>query len=350
MSVAGISIRTIVEEILDENEEALPEADNDLPQVFATFAGEAAESEIVYDDGFDPRQLRSGQEILDGPPAQMPVLLQTCLRLRRRLQEPDLQRSGHDVRLYRLRLALDGLLKHGIAGKPKMRGRQIVDLLTQTAGITDRGMWTALSEALDLVDIHLTKDGMSNELERALRSLRAEMSGARSPRERYLRLRVRNMLNAEWRPTEVKTLRIVSPPLATEIEPPEAPSSRRVRQAGELLETLGPEQARKFVRNAFNSASRAPSSLASTKQSELLMDYVVLCSLPDAPDMLDWVADLAAAICGGVPSPGTRRVIEACLWVLTQPIDHADRALERLAVSSRDTGLGRRARALLPTS
>lgn len=85
MAVAGINIRGIVSEILDEFEE-LPEGNHSLPESFAEFAEEAAESELVYDDGFDPRLQQTGQAMLDAPPTHMPLLLQVCLRLRKRLQ------------------------------------------------------------------------------------------------------------------------------------------------------------------------------------------------------------------------------------------------------------------------
>jgi hypothetical protein len=346
LSVAGINIRSIVSEILDRFDDALPDGDHNLPQAFADFADEAAESGLVYDDGFDPRLLASGQAILDGPPKQMALLLQTCLRLRRRLQEPDLQRAGHDVRLYRLRLALDGLLKHALAGKPKLRERQIVDVLIQTAAITDRGMWTALPETLDVVDIYLHRQGMSRELDSALHSLRAEMFGARSPRERNLRRRIRGMLETKWPTPELKTLRIVSPPKAS-AQPPEAPDSQRVRQAEELLATLGTEAARRIVRSAFNAATRSPAALASPKQAELLMDYVVICGLPEAPPMLDWVADLAAELSGAPANAGIEGVIETCLWVLTKPIDSASDSLARLVSSSQSPALSSRAQGLL---
>jgi hypothetical protein len=350
MAVAGINIRGIVAEILDAFEDALHEEDESLPDVFAAYSEEAAESESVYDDGFDPRLLQNGQQILDGAPAQMPLLLQTCLRLRRRLQEPDLQRAGHDVRLYRLRLALDGLYKHGVADKPKLRERQIVDLLIQTAGITDRGMWTALPETLDVVDIHLDRSGMSNELSSALTSLRSEMFGARSPRERNSRCRIRGMLSKDWPQAEMKTLRIVSPPKPAEVQRPEAPDSKRVRQAEELLATLGPEQARRIVRSAFGAASRAPETLATPRQAELLMDYVVLCGLQEARAMIESVADLAAVLSGAPPNPGIEGVIETCLYVLTRPINNASASLGRLATASSDDALSRRARALLQSA
>ncbi|MFT5131024.1 MAG: hypothetical protein ACI8W8_004658 [Rhodothermales bacterium] len=347
MAVAGINIRGIVSEILDDFEDALPEGDLALPQIFAEFAEEAAESELVYDDGFDPRLLQTGQRMLDGPPGQLPLLLQTCLRLRRRLQEPDLQRAGHDVRLYRLRLALDGLFTHGVADKPKLRERQIVDILIQIAGITDRGMWTSLTETLEVVDDQLNRSGMTNQLGSALQSLRSEMGGARSPRERNLRRRIREMLAKDWPAAEVKTLRIVTPPTPTNVDPPQAPDSRRVRQAEELLITLGPKQAQRIVRSAFDAASRTPAALSAPRQAELLMDYVVICGLPDAPPMLEWVADLAAVLSGVATNTGIEGVIETCLFVLTKPTDGASASLERLAAASLDDALRRRARSLL---
>lgn len=347
MAVAGINIRGIVSEIMEAYDDALLESNYSLPEIFAEFAEEAAESEQVYDDAFDPRRLQAGQQILDGPPAQLPLLLQTCLRLRRRLQEPDLQRAGHDVRLYRLRLALDGLYQQGVTAKPKLKSRQVVDLLIQVAGITDRGMWTALSETLDVVDIHLQQAGMNTELDSALKSLRSAMLSAQSTHERNLRRRIRDMLGKEWPITAMKTLRIVTPPKPSNVERPAPPGSRCVRQAEELLAALDSEQARRIVRSAFNAAIRTPLTLSTPRQAELLMDYVVMCGLPDAPPMLEWVADLAAVLSGSPSNPGIDGVIETCLYVLTSPIQDASASLERLATASRNEALSNRARLLL---
>ena len=174
-----------------------------------------------------------------------------------------------------------------------------------------------MDDLLAVCDSFLTQHGMTPEISKALQYVRARMFGAMSRRERGLRVRIREMLEREWPSRSQKTLRIVSRGSGDFIKL-RPPDSGRLIRAQQLLDSLGSRQVARVVSKAFATAQRSPASLNSGEQAELLIDYVALCSLPDAPKMTGELEELEETPTQARPTPGVASVLGSCRFVLNQ--------------------------------